>query len=252
MQTGLRILLAALLLNCLGPGTTPGQDKKHSAITPAPKDPAWTKRHEAFVAIAKKGDIDVLFLGDALTDAWGGEGHEKDLKGAKVFAKEFGTLKAANFGMNADRTQNLLWRLQNGELDGLKPKVVMLLIGTNNTNGKDNSPEEIAEGIGAVVEEIKKKSPTTKVLLLGIFPRGADPSAATIKAQREKITEVNKLIAKLDDGGKSVKYLDIGGKFLQPDGTISLEIMHNYLHLTEKGYQIWADAVKGPITELLK
>lgn len=252
MRTTLRLLLAAVVVGSVSLGTATGQDKKHSAITPVPRDPNWTKRHETFVGIAKKGGVDLLFLGDSITDAWGGEGHNEKANGAKLFAKEFVPLKAANFGIGGDRTQHVLWRLQNGELDGIKPKVVMLMIGTNNSNGKDNTAEEIADGIKAIVEEIRKKSPTTKVLLLGIFPRGADPSIANVKAQRDKLTEVNKTIAKLDDGGKTVKYFDLGAKFLQADGTLPKDVMYDYLHLTEKGYQIWADAVKGPIAELLK
>src|SRR5262249_7161003 len=121
----------------------------------------------------------------------------------------------------------------------------------NNSNGMDNTAEEIAEGIKAIVTEIQKKLPDTKILLLGILPRGKDPNVETIKQQRAKIKAVNDAIAKLDDGGKKVKYLDIGAKFLQPDGTIADEIMPNSLHLSEKGYQIWADAVKEPIKELM-
>ena len=155
-------------------------------------------------------------------------------------------LKAANFGIGGDRTQHVLWRLQNGELDGIQPKVVMLMIGTNNSNGKDNTAEEIADGIKAIVKEIHKRSPKTKVLLLGIFPRGARPNP-----QREKLNQVNAIIAKLDDNGKTVKYLDIGEKFLEKDGTLSRDIMPDFLHLSPKGYRTWADAVKGPIKELL-
>src|SRR5262249_19233940 len=123
----------------------------------------------------------------------------------------------------------------------------VLMIGTNNSNGMDNTPEEIAEGIKAIVEEIHKKSPTTKVLLLGIFPRQVKPD----NVQRDKLKKVNAIIAKLDDGGKTVKYLDIGDKFLESDGTISKEMMPDSLHLSKKAYQIWADNVKGPIMELM-
>jgi lysophospholipase L1-like esterase len=154
-------------------------------------------------------------------------------------------MRAANFGIGGDRTQHVLWRLQNGELDGIEPKVVMLMIGTNNM-GQD-SAEQIAEGVTAVVKEINKRSPKTKVLLLGIFPRGNKPGMI-----RDKIKDCNMIIAKLDDGGKTVKYLDIGGKFLEPDGTLPPEIMYDYLHLTEKGYQIWADAVKAELEKLVK
>src|SRR5262245_59204974 len=215
---------------------------QHSAVSPMKKN---RERHEQCLEIAKKGNSDLLLLGDSITDAWGGEGHGGGA-GKAIFEEEFVPLKAANFGIVGDRTQHVLWRLQNGELEGIQPKVVMLMIGTNNSNGKDNTAEEIADGIKAIVKEIHKRSPKTKVLLLGIFPRGARPNP-----QREKIKQVNAIIAKLDDNGKTVKYLDIGEKFLEKDGTLSREIMPDFLHLSPKGYRIWADAVKGPIKELL-
>lgn len=246
MRTGLRILLAAVVVAGFGVEATPAQDKKHTAVTPVPRDAGWMKRHDKFVEIAKRGGVDLLFLGDSITDAWGGEGHGGG-PGAKLFEKEFLPLKAANFGISGDRTQHVLWRLQNGELDGIQPKVVMLMIGTNNSNGKDNTAEEIADGVKAIVEEIHKKSAKTKVLLLAVFPRQEKAD----HPQRQKLAEVNKILAKLDDG-KMVKYLDIGPKFLQSDGTLTKEVMPDLLHLSEKGYQIWADAVKGPINDLLK
>lgn len=224
------------------------ETKAHnSAVIPSPRmvpDPNWMSRHQGFAVMAKKGNIDLLFLGDSITDAWGGEGHNSKSNGSAIFAKEFERLKAANFGIGGDQTQHVLWRVQHGELDGIRPKAVMLMIGTNNTGA--NTAEEIADGVTAIVKEIPKHAPHTKILLLGIFPRGEKPNP-----QREKIKQVNAIISKLDDGGKTVKYLDIGDKFLQPDGTISKEIMYDYLHLTPKGYQIWADAVKEPISEML-
>jgi lysophospholipase L1-like esterase len=221
------------------------EDKKpHSAIVPAMKN---KERHDKFLEIAKRGDVDVLFLGDSITDAWGGEGHGGS--GAKIFDKEFKSLKAANFGIGGDRTQHVLWRLQNGELEGIQPKVLMLMIGTNNASS--NSADEIADGITAIVKEIKKKSPKTKVLLLGVFPRATSKTEAQNKATMEKLTQVNETISKLDDGGKTVKYLDIGKKFTKEDGSIPRDIMPDQLHLSEKGYQIWADAVKGPIMDLM-
>lgn len=215
----------------------------HTAIKPAPRDGGWMKRHEKFVEIAKGGKVDLLFLGDSITDAWGGEGHGGGA-GAKLFQSEYVPLKAANFGIGGDQTQHVLWRLQNGELEGIKPKVVMLMIGTNNGG---NSAEQVAEGITAIVKEIHKQSPHTKVLLLGVFPRGEKPDTTV----REKLKKCNAIIAKLDDGGKTVRYLDIGAKFTEADGTLTKEIMPDYLHLSAKGYQIWSDAVKGPIKELL-
>ncbi|GBD35119.1 hypothetical protein HRbin36_00223 [bacterium HR36] len=247
----LRQLLAVILV-VVCPALLLAQEKLHSAVKPVPRDANWLKRHEMFVSIASRGGIDVLFLGDSITDAWGGEGHNPKAAGAKIFEREFVPLKAANFGIGGDRTQHVLWRIQNGELQGIQPKVVMLMIGTNNSNGNDNTAEEIADGITAIVREIHKRSPKTKVLLLGIFPRGKDPNNPAVKAQREKIARVNQIIAKLDDGGKTVKYMDIGHLFIQPDGYIPPEIMPDYLHLSEKGYELWAKAVKPVILELLK
>jgi lysophospholipase L1-like esterase len=227
------------------------QAKENTAGKPGPRDPNWMKRHETFVAMAKRGGIDLLFLGDSITDAWGGEGHRANAPGAKIFEKEFVPLKAANFGIGGDRTQHVLWRLQNGEFDGIQPKVVMLMIGTNNSNGKDNTAQEIAAGVTAIVKEIHKRSPKTRVLLLGIFPRATQKTPEGNQAQLEKIKQVNTIISKLDDGGKTVRYLDIGGKFQEADGSIPRPIMPDQLHLSEQGYRIWADAVKGPIREML-
>jgi lysophospholipase L1-like esterase len=221
-------------------------NKAHTAIKPVSRDANWVDRHDKFVAMAKKGNIDVLFLGDSITDGWGGEGHNAKAAGSSTFAKEFLPLRAANFGIGGDRTQHVLWRLQNGELDGIQPRVIILMIGTNNSNRTDNTAEEIADGITAIIKEIHQRSPKSRVLLLGIFPRGQNPNP-----QRDKLKKVNDIIAKLDDGGQTVKYLDIGDRFMQPDGSISKEIMPDFLHLSQQGYRIWADAVKGPLNDLL-
>jgi lysophospholipase L1-like esterase len=209
----------------------------NSAIIPAPRDARWVKRHEGFVAIAKQGDFDLLFLGDSITDNWRGPGKA-------VWAENFASLKAANFGISGDRTEHVLWRLQNGELDGAHPKLVVLMIGTNNT--RTNSAEEIAEGVTAVVKEIETKCPATKILLLGVFPRGEKPDVSA----RSKIKEINAIIAKLDDGSR-VKYLDIGSKFLDPDGTLPKSIMPDSLHPNESGYRIWAAAILPTVHSMM-
>jgi len=245
-------LLGSVVWMGLAIGALAAQERApHSAVKPVPRDAKWLKRHEQFVDMAKRGGIEVLFLGDSITDAWGGEGHHPKAPGTEVWKREFEPLKAANFGIGGDRTQHVLWRLQNGELDGIRPKVVVLMIGTNNSNGNDNTAEEIAEGIIAIVHEIHKRSPHTRVLLLGIFPRNTAKTPEANKEQMDKIRKVNALISKLDDGGKTVKYLDIGHHFLAPDGSIPRDIMPDQLHLSPKGYEIWARAIKEPLVHLL-
>jgi prolyl oligopeptidase len=226
---------------------TDAEPRRNTAVIAAArdKDKRWVTMHESFVALAKRGGAEVLFLGDSITDGWGGEGHRANAAGKNVFAKDFGPLKTFNFGIGGDRTQHVLWRLENGEIgESFQPKVAMLMIGTNNS--KDNTAEEIADGIKAIVHAIHQRSPKTKVLLLGIFPRDEKPSD-----RRSKLKAVNEIVAKLDDGGKTVRYLDIGGRFLQDDGIVPKKIMPDFLHPNEKGYQIWADAVKRPLLDLM-
>lgn len=199
---------------------------------------AFIKSHEGFVKIAQEGTAEVVFLGDSITAGWG--------RNKEIWDKAFGAYKPANFGIGGDRTQHVLWRITNGELDGIKPKAVVLMIGTNNT-GSD-SPESIAQGITKIVSTVQSKQPQAKILLLAVFPRGEKPTA---NPGRDKIKIVNSIISKLDDG-KKVHYLDIGSKFLQPDESISKDIMHDFLHLTPAGYQIWADSIGPKLAELTK
>jgi lysophospholipase L1-like esterase len=215
------------------------ESKGNTATTPAPRDSGWVKRHESFVEIAKKGGVDLLFLGDSITDGWRGGGNA-------VWEKNYAPLKAANFGIGGDRTEHVFWRLQNGELDGIKPKLAVLMIGTNNLGA--NKDEEIADGIKAIVAELHKQTPETKLLLLGIFPRGMKPDDSA----RGRIKHINSIIAKLDDDGKTIKYLDIGDKFLEADGTLPKSIMPDGLHPNAKGYEIWAEAIAPTVQEMMK
>ena len=198
----------------------------------------FIKSHESFVATAKKGEAQLLFLGDSITAGWGSQ--------KAIWEKAFGAYKPANFGIGGDRTQHVLWRIQNGELDGIKPKAAVVMIGTNNSSS--DPAEGIAKGVTKIIETIRAKSPATKILLLAVFPRGekAEPNPA-----REKLAQVNAILSKLDDR-KHIFFLDIGGKFLEPDGSLTKEIMPDFLHLTAKGYQIWADAISPKLAELMK
>ena len=217
---------------------------KPASCTPAQKDP---QRHEQFLKdkaeALKKGPINLLWVGDSITDAWRG-GPQNNL-----YLQRWGKHNPLNIGISGDKTEHVLWRLDHGEVDGIKPKAVVVMIGTNNLgNPPKATPEDTAAGVTCVVESLRKKLPDAKILLLGVFPRGAkadDPYRAQIKT-------VNETIAKLDDGGKHVTYLDIGDKFLDPDGALPSDIMPDALHPNEKGYQIWADAIGPTLDEMLK
>jgi len=210
--------------------------------------PFFRQKHQANLEVARQRNIDVLFMGDSITDFW--RNPEGDYAGKPVLDKYFGHLRVANFGIAGDTTQGVLYRLQHGEGQGFSPKAVMLMIGTNNTGGgfggEGNTAEEIAEGIGAVVLELQKDFPKAKILLLGIFPRGTpdDPVRATI-------AKINRIISRLHDGDR-VHYLDIGSKFLDAEGNIPRDVMSDALHPTTKGYEIWAEAVKEPLANLMK
>lgn len=201
-----------------------------STTQPAQRGPA----HAQFMARVARGNIDLVFFGDSITAGWANNA---------VWKKYYAPRNGANFGIGGERTQHILWGILNGEVDGIAPKVVVLMIGTNNTG--ENSAAEIAEGITLIVKTLRQKLPASKVLLLGVFPRGNanDP-------RRAKIAGINKTIAGLDDG-KTVRYLDIGPKFLAEDGSLPKEIMPDLLHLSLKGYQIWADAMEPLLTELM-
>jgi lysophospholipase L1-like esterase len=210
--------------------------KGNSAIIPTPYVPA---RHDGFVAIAKKGDIDVLFDGDSITDFWATNGKD-------VFPKYFGGLKLANFAISGDTTQGVLYRLQNGEGQGFQPKAIMLMIGTNNVS-RGNTAVEVTDGIIADLNELRKDFPDAKILLLAVFPRGlpSDP-------YRKTIADINAMIAKLDDQ-QHIFYLDIGSKFLGEDGVFLPDtFLPDNLHPKAAGYEIWANAVKDKLAELMK
>jgi lysophospholipase L1-like esterase len=234
MKTLLAILATSLLLQA-EPADQPAPRKKEY---PWMSVAAWTSMHEAFLKRAKEGNVDVLFLGESITQGWGNNA---------VWQQHYAPLKAANFGIGGDTTENVLWRIQNGEIEGLSPKVVVLMIGTNNFGLEGHAPDAVVKGIAAIVKTLRTKLPKSKVLLLGIFPRDEQPNTGG----RQAIKKVNEQIARFEDR-KSIRYLDIGPKFLAPDGKIPKDVMPDFLHLSEKGYQIWADAMDPLLKELLK
>jgi lysophospholipase L1-like esterase len=235
-RAGLALLLAAAVA-----GAQEAKPKGNAATEPVPREGAWMQLHEKFLERARQGKIDLLFLGDSITQGWGDNA---------VWKRYYGPRHAANFGIGGDRTQHVLWRLEHGEIEGVRPKAVVLMIGTNNIGS--NTPEEIAEGVKAIVQKLKTAMPQTKILLLGIFPRGADrkpdQSAATVDP---RTGQVNEIIKSLGDD-KTVFYLDIGPKFLDADGKIPKDVMPDFLHLSVKGYRIWADAIEPTLWKLME
>lgn len=197
-------------------------------------------RHEGFIETAKAGNIDLLLHGDSITDWWVQTPDQKE-----VFEKYFGHIKTANFAISGDTTQGVLWGLHNGEGQGFQPKAVMLMIGTNNSG--PNTAPEIAEGIGAVIYEMRHDFPDAKILLLAVFPRSVPGDPV-----RDKIAEVNRIISRLDDQ-KHVFFLDIGAKFLDEKGYFLPDSFRpDNLHPLAKGYDIWGEAVQAKLAELLK
>lgn len=221
------------------------EEKANPAVKKLDRD---NGRHKEFLKRIEKsnGEGDVIFLGDSITHAW---------EGQKAWKQYFGEFKPVNLGISGDQTGHVLWRITEGkELENLKPKAAVIMIGTNNTGG--HSAQEIAGGIKAIVEELKKQKPDIRILVLGVFPRGnggdADKETKTIPADKlnKKIPAINAIISGLDDG-KRVFYKDIGKEFLDKDGGLPKDIMPDYLHLSDKGYEIWGKAIKGDIEKLV-
>ena len=210
----------------------------HSATKPAPRQGGWwMERHEAFNKRVSAGKVDLILIGDSITQAWEG-------KGKKVWAKHYGKRNAVNLGISGDRTQHVIWRLENGNVKNISPKAAVVMLGTNNSGS--NTSKEIADGVAAITKQLRDKLPETKVLLLGIFPRGTNK-----EDKRRQVNEkANAIFKKLADD-KYVHYLDIGQKFLEKDGTLTKEIMPDLLHLSEKGYAIWAESIEGRLLELI-
>jgi lysophospholipase L1-like esterase len=206
------------------------------AVTPLMKD---QDRHQQFLEQAKEGGIDVLFLGDSITDWWPKLGEES--------WRRLVDYKPANFGVSGDRTEHLLWRITHGELEGINPKVVVILIGTNNIgNFEDERPEWIASGIKQIVATVHERLPAARVLLLGIFPRDGKESAG-----RKIAREVNEVVRGLDDGDKT-RFLDIGESFLDRDGNILPDVIPDQLHLVAKGYEIWLEKMTPLLSEMMR
>ena len=212
----------------------------------------FQKSHDAFLARGKSGPVGVVFIGDSITAGWANPTRKH------IWETYYGKWQPANFGIGGDQTQHVIWRITNGELDGISPKVAVLMLGTNNTGA--HTAAEIAAADKKIVEMIRAKLPQTKVLVLAVFPRGArkdregkisDTAIAEAAKRMEIIQGVNAELAKFDDG-KNVRFLDINASFLGQDGKIPFSIMPDQLHPNAAGYQIWADAMQPLLTEMMK
>ncbi len=231
-------LLPFLCLALLAPLASPRAAGENTAIDPVPRDGRAHERHLLLLERVRenRGAIDVLFVGDSITQGWEGAGRE-------IWEEFYGPRRAVNIGIGGDRTQHVLWRLENGNIDGLVPKVTVLMIGTNNSAADRNTAPEMVEGVRAVVDHLKTALPETKILLLGIFPRGRE-----FNDQRGKILQVNQVLRKLHDGDRVV-WLDIGHEFLDETGALPESIMPDALHLSPAGYRIWAEAIEPKLRE---
>jgi beta-glucosidase len=208
----------------------------NTAVIPVPMSkPGWMERHESMNAKARQGKIDLIYIGDSIVQRYEGVGKP-------VWDHYYAPRNALNLGISGDRTQHVIWRLDHGNIDGITPKLAIVMIGQN--NGGHNSATEIAEGVTEVVKRIRTKLPDTKILLLGIFQRREKPTP-----ERAVLAEANEIISKLADS--SISYMDINSVFVQPDGTIPATLMPDYEHPSELGFKRWAEAIETKVAELI-
>ena len=231
------MILTALSLLATAPNT---------ATLPSPiNNDWWMGRHRAMVERAHQGNVDLVLIGDSITHAFGGQPDTGDSfhnRGKDTWDLFFGDAHTLNLGISGDRTQHVLWRLDNGELDGIHPKVVEIMIGTNNVGS--NTPEEIAEGVLAVADRVHTKLPDAKILLLAVFPR-----ATVGSAQRTAVDQVNSILAKASH--PKMTYLNIGSVFLDKKGEIPDSVMPDKLHPMAYGYRLWAMAMEPTLAKLI-
>ena len=227
-----------------GEGTVACHHRDQLSVTPEMLNEFWSvswwqARHQEKLALAKKGDVDLLFIGDSITQGW-------ENQGKAVWSKYYGKRKALNLGFSGDRTENVIWRLQHGEVEGLSPKVAVLMIGTNNTGHRLERPLYTAQGVRKIIDTLQAKLPQTKILLLAIFPRSEQPDAL----HRVHNDKINKLISSYADK-ENVFFLNINRHMLDKNGVLSTDIMPDLLHPNEKGYAIWAEKMEPTLKRLL-
>jgi lysophospholipase L1-like esterase len=215
-------------------------DPKPAAVVPVQRTESWwTTQHEQTLARIRQGAVDLLFIGDSITQRWANEGHH-------IWDAYYGRRHAVNLGFKGDCTEHVLWRLDHGEIDEIEPKLVVVMIGTNNTGKRHDPPEETAAGIQAILTILRTRVPNTKILLLGVFPR----SASADDPLRRLNVAINDRLRNYGDS-QQVFFLDLSPRFLDDWGHLSQDLMPDYLHLSERGYQVWADGMEDMIRQLL-
>ncbi len=210
----------------------------NTAIEPVSKadNANWMARHQAMNDRAKQGHVDLIYVGDSIVELY-------DKQGKDTWDRYYAPRNALNLGISGDRTEHVLWRLDHGNIDGISPRLAIVMIGQN--NGSHNTAEEIGAGVTAVVQKIRAKLPTTKILILAIFSRREKPTE-----ERDVLAKASLISAKLADN-KTIFYMDITKIFLRPDGSIPAELMPDFEHPSEKGYRIWAEAIELKVAELM-
>jgi len=220
----------------------------NSAIIPVPRLEQdhydWYERHHAALALKQSIRPRIVMIGDSITHFWAGPPTAARRNGPNAWRHLFGTVPVLNLGFGWDRTQNLLWRLRQGELRGLAPREVVLNIGTNNltgtANARTNKPAEVADGIAAIVAEIRRQTPASRITVMGVFPRGPLPTDPL----RQPIAETNRLLAGRFAHQPKLRFLDIGTRFLNAKGELRDGVMLDGTHPSEAGYEIWASALR--------
>ena len=232
-----RTRVLAFMLALLALAVTQTGFAENSAIVPVARTNAsWIQRHELMNRQAKQGHIDLIYVGDSIVEHFNKQGKE-------VWEHYYAGRNALNLGISGDRTEHGLWRLDHGNIDGITPKLAIVMIGQN--NGGHNTAEEIAEGVTAVVQRLRAKLPDTKILLLAIFQRREKPTP-----ERAVLDKANEIVAKLADG-KTVFYMDINHIYVQPDGSIPKSLMYDFEHPTPLGHKVWAEAIEPKVAELM-
>lgn len=240
-----QVAIANLRLKEKGVANVNCADYRQASVTPEPLNEWWSldwwmPRHEKKLQDIKSRKIDLVFIGDSITEGW-------EKSGAPVWEKFYAKRNAIALGFGGDRTENVLWRLQHGEVDSIDPKVVVMMLGTNNTGLRHEAPELIAKGIKRDLDELRQRLPNSKILLLAIFPRDEKPDGGA-RLNNEK---VNAQLAAFADN-QHIFFLDINKVFLDEQGVLAKDIMPDLLHPNEKGYNLWANAMEPTLQRLLQ